>query len=126
MKLSTLFTREASNTAQVFQIPHPVTGKPTGEVIGLLGTDSDIFQAAALEHAREQARILSLPEAKQGAEKEKAFAVLFFALFDSWSLEDDLTPENVQALIKECPYLKRGIDNFAADRANFIKLPSEI
>ncbi|AHF77901.1 Phage protein [Sodalis praecaptivus] len=123
MKLSDFATRGAANEGKKLFLTLP-DGTPTQEYLLVRGIDSDEFRAAKTEASR---AVFDLTPQQL---KDKAFTKefdeenefkQFQALIIDWSLEEELTPENLKLLLTESPYLKDRINNFAANRAEFFK-----
>ena len=124
MKPSDFFTRTPSNTGVRMPLLDPITDEPTQEWLQCLGIDSDVFQDALSTKARENLRIIALPEGEQDAAQKKAQTELVASLVEDWSF-DDFSLEAVTELLHESPSIKRQVDRFVNDLENFIKKPSE-
>lgn len=101
-------------------IHDPLTDKPSGFFLTVHGLDSDSFRAAVVEKSRENLRIMALPKEEQDEAEDAATNRLFVSVVSGWTLQEKFTPEALLTLIVEAPYIRKAIDAFASNRANFI------
>ena len=120
MKATDFYTRTPANKGGQMPIPDPVTDKPSGCFLTVHGLDSDSFRAAVVEKSRDNLRILGLPKDEQVQAEEDATNNLFVSVVSAWTLEEKFSREALLALIVEAPYIRKAIDSFSSNRANFI------
>ena len=123
-KPSIFFTRPHANKGAKMFLKDPVTGQPTEDFLHVLGLESDAFKEALTAKHKENARILALPEAEQADALAEAELQLFASLVTGWSF-DNFSVDGVKELLREAPQVKKDVDTFAGDRANFITRPSK-
>jgi hypothetical protein len=121
MKSSDFFTRTPSNTGARMVLDDPLTGKPSGETLHVLGLESDAFRAALTAKHRRNLEILAEPEQEQAQLQEEAELDLFASLVTDWSFEEPFSVNGIKELFREAPQVKQAVDRFAGNRSNFIK-----
>lgn len=124
MKASQLHTRTLANKGLDRPILFP-DGTPTGELVTILGIDSDAFKKAAREANRERVRIAELPEDQRDEQHIANRNVMMASLVTGWTLEDQCTPAAVIDLFENAPEFLRLVDDEANDRSNFFSKPSK-
>jgi hypothetical protein len=128
MDFSTIDLAANAERGADIQLEHPVTEEPLftddGQpvTIRVLGQDSREFRAAVTALAEKANK------GKQTLEKTEAMAVdLLSRVVIRWNgiiwegKPLDCTPENVRMFLTKFPPIRRQIDAFIADRANFTK-----
>jgi hypothetical protein len=128
MDFSTIDLAANAERGADVHIEHPVTEEPLftedGQpiTIRVLGQDSREFRAAVTALADKASK------GKQSVEKTEAAAIeLLSRIVVKWQgimwegKALDCTPENVRMFLTKFPPIRRQIDNFVADRANFTK-----
>ena len=128
MDFSTIDLAANAERGADVHIEHPVTEEPLyaddGQpiTIRVLGQDSREFRAAVTALADKASK------GKQSVEKTEAAAIeLLSRIVVKWhgimweGKALDCTPENVRMFLTKFPPIRRQIDNFVADRANFTK-----
>lgn len=105
---------------------NPETGEPEGAWIKLMGTDSTVYKNAI--HSRLNKR---LNQKKQKdvdiAVEEKSTLVTLAKMTIDWSEETGIdgellecTQQNAVRLYREFPWVKEQVDEFVAERSNFL------
>lgn len=121
------FTREKANDGAKMPLQLP-DGTETKYWLLVRGIDSDAFRKA---NAAANQRLLHITEeeekdpGKVEAIKEECKLSLIVALIAGWSFDMPCTEENVASFLKEAPYIRDGVDRFAANRKLFFKMQSE-
>lgn len=125
MKPSDFFTRPHANKGAKMELVDPLTGKPSGEYLTVLGLESDAFHSALTAKRKRSLEILALsPEEREAAEEDNDLT-LFTALVTGWSFKEDFTEDALKSLLREAPQVKLAVDKFASNIANFITRPSK-
>lgn len=121
------YKRNTTNTADI-AIQHPVTGEDLGITIQVLSPDSDEYRKAALQLQNENIRYIRKNRGKTTAERISQEAMdLLVAITQGWSgvVENGqpvpFSPDNVRRVYTEYPFIKEQVDEFTADRRNFMK-----
>lgn len=130
------FGTERANRGVDMQVKHPKTGavmidEKTKEpvTITLLGQDCGDYKARAHEIANKRIVISQNKGVKlrvDAAEIERESLDLLVLLTKDWKHLDwdgkelDCTPENVEMVYKELPWLREQVDEFVGDRGNFL------
>lgn len=119
-KLSHFFTRSKANAGATFILRDPDTNEPSGVELQVVGFESDSFLKAVTEKNRDGARIEALEgEEKEGAEVE-ANLVLAAALVTGWNYDEPFDRNEVIELLRESPYIRRDLEQYASERKNFL------
>lgn len=98
------------------------TGEPSGHWLRIRGRDAEPFRRAEFEAQRKIQRM-----GERGATFEAidgARLDMLAALIIGWSLDDELTPDNVRRLLRVAPQIADALDRAAADRALFFRSSS--
>ncbi|KQI67047.1 hypothetical protein AN189_17650 [Loktanella sp. 3ANDIMAR09] len=129
MDLSNLDTVAAANTGATMTVCHPATGEELKGADGkamtltLMGADSGEFKRAVADSmktnkGRKQSTL---------ADAERATVDLLtrvtIGMSDNWEWDKKPFPfskENVRRLYDERPWLRQQVDEFIADRSNFL------
>jgi len=139
MDLGTLDTVGACNGGAEIELLHPVTQKPLGVFITVLGKDSDVFR----EHLRETIDddIRRAAMAKKRGKQEEIMTVaksdergleLLVLCTQSWRTGDEAvisfkgenltcTVANVKKLYEGLPWIRKQVDEAIGDLENFLK-----
>ena len=119
MKLSQLYTRQAANEGRRLEIPLP-DGRPSGEWLHVLHSDSDAFRA---KHADVMARAAQLPPDTAQDERKRlldaAMLELLASMVSDWSLEDEFSETAVIDLLRNAPYIHDWLDRKTSDASLF-------
>lgn len=125
MKPSDFFTRPHANKGAKMELTDPLTGKPSGEYLTVIGLESDAFTAALTAKRKRSIEILAIPaEEREKAEEDNDLS-LYTALVTGWSFKEDFTQEGLKSLLREAPQVKMAVDKFASNIANFISRQSK-
>ncbi|WAJ31151.1 hypothetical protein [Antarcticirhabdus aurantiaca] len=107
-------------------ILHPVTQKPIGLTVKVLGYQGVKMRACqnevTNERIRNPKRFRSAEALERQAQEQIAAAVAGWTWADGVTLNGErpeATPENVLGLMKTLPFVADQIDSFAANMANF-------
>jgi hypothetical protein len=121
-----LSTRTKANTGARFEILDPGTKVATGEWLHVLGSDSDKATEATRRASQETLAFIEScggnvdkKSAAYAAHMEKQELDLMAALVESWSFEEDCTPENVREFFINAPAIRREVDRFAGKLVQF-------
>ncbi|NIA10013.1 MAG: hypothetical protein GWP10_09865 [Nitrospiraceae bacterium] len=124
--LSQLSTNVKSEEGAWLTLEHPVTGDPLFGRIKLAGVDSKIYQKQARANQDRQLR-KGFRSKFSSAELESSRIALLVAITLAWEniaengQELEPTSENVRHVYTTYPWIREQVDEFAGDRANFIK-----
>lgn len=134
--LASLSAREACDKAFEFELRHPVSNKPIGVFISVLGTESETFQAHARRKANERLR-RQFAVQRKGAEEvptveqaEKESIELLVACTTGWRTGDEPTvmhggkalefnEDNARFLYAE-RWIRAQVDEAVGDLGNFM------
>lgn len=139
MDLAQLDTVGACNEGAEIELIHPVTQKPLGMFITILGKDSDVFRDHLRETIDDDIRRAAM--AKKRGKNEELMTVaksdergleLLVLCTLSWRTDDKQTIKfrgeelvcsvpNVKKLYEGLPWVKKQVDEGIADLENFIK-----
>lgn len=121
------YKRKTMDIADI-EITHPVTGEALGVTISVMSPDSDDYRKIALQQQNENIKYVRKNRGKTTAEKMAEDSMnLLVAITVGWNglLENGqpipFTPDNVRKVYTEFPFIKETVDEFTADRRNFIK-----
>ena len=128
MDLETLDTRKGADAGFELHLTHPRTGEALPMVINLLGADSRVYQDAQrtqnrrrLAEAQKVRRMTLTPEALEADALELLVAVTRgWSGFTQGGKAVDCTPQNVQRIYTEFPWIREQVDLAIGDRANFL------
>lgn len=131
--LSSLDTVKACNAGAEIELLHPVTKRPLGMFISILGKDSDAFNSY-VEHSTDEdfrkafqaQRKNKTPEPKYLAERKAESVALMVACttgFRNVVFNGPVTfsEANATKLYTELPWVKEQVDAAIVDYENFIK-----
>lgn len=124
--LATLDSRAGANKGAVLNVLHPVTQKPIGTRITLLGTDSDAYQAFSHEQmvnklSKAQVKGLLIEDFEDEGYELLATLTVGWEDMVVDGEEVPFTQANAKKIYKRFPWLKEQVDRFIANRANFIE-----
>jgi len=123
MKLLDFDTRKGSDEGAVLKLRNPVTGEATDAWIKLAGPDGKVAKTRRAE-IRRRLRGMSMknPDLNQLEEEAALTRVAMTLDWGGIELEKplDCTPENVRTLYDRIPWVAEAVDDFLADRANFL------
>lgn len=121
------YKRNVSDSADI-EIQHPVTGEALGVTITVLSPDSDEYRRTSLQLQNDNIRFVRKNRGKTTAERlqQEAMDVLVAATIGWKGLQENgqdlpFTKENVRRVYAEFPFIKEQVDEFTADRRNFIR-----
>lgn len=124
--LSTLDVARAAEKGAVLQLTHPVSGDELGISIRLAGADSDLYQKA--QRAGVNKRISKRRRTPLTPEElvEESYTLLA-KISLGWTgvvLDGEALPfsfDNARMLYKRFPWIREQVDQFTADRGNFLQ-----
>lgn len=108
------FTAELHNTPKKLKLYLP-DGRESEHHIMVLGVDSSQARQAKQEMYRSLAA--------GSVEKGKAANIWIAGLIDSWTFDEECTPENKIKFLNNAPYIADAVDHFAGNHGNFVKKP---
>lgn len=127
--LSQLDTVAAADTGATMTVRHPVTGddlngaddKPM--TLTVLGADSGEFKRAVSDSAkaRKPGKVATIADAERAT--VDMLTRITTGMSGNWTWDGKAFPfskENVKRLYTERPWLRQQVDEFIADRANFL------
>lgn len=121
------FKRNTMDIAEI-EIIHPATGLPLDMKISVMSPDSDEYRKIALQQQNDNIKNIRKNRGRKTAEKMAEEGMdLLVAITVGWEgLEENgqpipFTPDNVRRIYEQFPFIKEQVDEFAADRRNFIK-----
>lgn len=123
--LTQLNTDVLSDEGAWLTLEHPITGAPLSARIKLAGIDSKIYQKQVRKNQDKRLKRFRFKTSSDELENERL--TLLVAITLEW--EDvaeggsmlERTSENIRHLYTEYPWIREQADEFAGDRANFIK-----
>jgi len=115
MKITDLYTREAANTGRRVAVPGR-NGMDSGEWMHIHHIDADAFRQ---RRAAVLSRHAMLSDAERNEKRVQHTNELLAALVSGWSLEDECTPDNVQELLNNAPYIADWLDRISSDASVF-------
>lgn len=116
MNAKRFYSREAANAGKRVALTEP-NGKPTDEWILVAGRDSDAYRKSEADYRKKIADAVANGDAVPN--DGDALLDRTIACVIGWSLEDELTPENVKDLLVNAPYIRDEIDAVIYSRARF-------
>lgn len=123
MKLSDLNITKAAQDGVTVPIRLP-DGTDSDSTLTVRGHDSAAFLDAARAFSRNDAELSKIQDPdKRTTERHEASLRLTASLVLGWTLEDDFSTAAVVELFKQAPYVRKQVDDVAADRRNFFKKP---
>lgn len=109
-------------------ILHPATGESLGVKIQVMSPDCNEYRKIALQQQNENIKFIRKNRGKTTAERMNEEAInLAVAITVGWNgLEENgqpipFTSENVHRVYTQFPFIREQVDEFVADRRNFIK-----
>lgn len=123
--LTQLKTEVLSDEGAWLTLEHPVTGVPLSAEIKLAGIDSKIYQKQVRKNQDRRLKRFRLKTSSNELENERLSLLVAITLEwkdvaeDGQALEHTL--ENARHLYTEYSWIREQVDEFAGDRANFIK-----
>lgn len=122
--MEAFFTREKANEG--IRVPlHLPTGELSEHWIEIYGVDSDAFRIAEAMSRREGVRIAQIEDpAKRDTATAELTRRLRAALVKGWSFDQECTPDNVAAFLREAPQIAEAIDRVSSNRALFFGIAS--
>lgn len=126
MDLKEFETKRLSNEGVEIELKSLKTGKGTGAFIKVHGMDSDAFDAAKLESARELTEFVEAgntvtPEFRSGmTSRMLAACTISWRGIDVNGSEFPFTPANAVHLYTEYPSIREQINLAIGDRGNFV------
>jgi len=124
-EMEKFFTRSIAEAGKQIALSYP-DGTPSPHWIKVRGVDSDAYAKAS---AAERKHLLQ--EQAKAADNDRELAEEVFeaskhrlltALVADWSFDQECTPENVAALLREAPQIAEKINLLSADRSFFFGL----
>ena len=116
MNAKRFYSKEAANAGKRVALTEP-NGKPTDEWILVAGRDSDAYRKSEADYRKKIADAVASGEALP--DDSDALLARSVACVIGWSLEDELTPENVKSLLLNAPYIRDEIDTVIFSRERF-------
>lgn len=120
--ITSLYTRNKANEGVKFSIP-----EQPDEWLVIRGLDSDTYRDARADRSRRNLEILEqhqkekLTPAQLEQLHYEANIDLFAALVADWSFDEECSPENVKAALREAPFLQRLVDTKCGERQSFFE-----
>lgn len=119
-------TRGKANEGVKLELKTP-DGKETEHWLQVRHVWSDAFQEAndlALAEVQEVALASEGDKGKIAAAKREAEVAIWASLVADWSFDQECTPENVAAFLRDAPQIGKAIDKFATDGRRFFGIDS--
>lgn len=126
--LSALDTSKAAEQGAKLQLKSPGAGEPLPITLTVLGTDSEVYAAAVRAQARKQSeRFARNRRTRITAEELEADRLdLSISLVVGWTpfnvdgVEWIFTPARCRELLTRFPWVREQVEEFAAERINFL------